>query len=81
MMAGKPILCALNVPQCPVEVYQCGFMVRSGKTADIQQAIQNLYGMPQEEREKMGQRGKEAVVKYYNYHVLAETFEKLFYSQ
>ena len=81
MMAGKPILCALNVPQCPVEVYQCGFMVRSGKTADIQQALQNLYGMPQEEREKMGQRGKEAVVKYYNYHVLAETFEKLFYSQ
>lgn len=79
MMAAKPLLCVLNVPQCPVEVYQCGLMVKSGKIEDIHRAIQSLYVMSQEEREKMGQRGKEAVIKHYNYHVLAERFEKLFY--
>lgn len=79
MMAAKPLLCVLNVPQCPVEVYQCGLMVKSGKIEDIHRAIQSLYIMSQEEREKMGQRGKEAVMKHYNYHVLAERFEKLFY--
>ena len=79
MMAGKPVLCALDVPQCLVEIYQCGIMIRSGKISDILRAIKELHDMPQEKRAQMGQRGKDAVLKYFGYPVLAKKFEKLFY--
>lgn len=78
MMAGKPVICVLDLPECAIEEYQCGIMVKSGKKEDICQAIEDLYHMSQAEREKMGRRGKEAVMKVFNYQVLAEKFEKLF---
>lgn len=78
MMAGKPIVCALNAAECPVEAYQCGIMVKSGKIEDICRAVQKVWQMPEREREAMGKRGREAVMTQFNYHVLARKFEALF---
>ena len=78
MMAGKPLLFAINTPKCLVETYQCGIVVRNGKAHKIQSAIEQLYNMSDAARREMGLRGKEAVLKYYNYTSLAKQFEKLF---
>lgn len=78
MMAGKPIVCVIDTPECLVEKYKCGIVVKSGKASEIQDAVEQLYNMPENERKEMGMRGKEAVLKHYNYIVLAEEFEKIF---
>lgn len=78
MMAGKPLICAVNAAGCAVETYECGIMVRTGKTEDICRAIERLHDMPQEERDKMGRRGMEAVRKHFTYEALAQQFERLF---
>lgn len=78
MMAGKPIVCAIDTQECLVEKYKCGIVVKSGKPSDIQKAIEQLYNSSEDERKAMGQRGKDAVLKHYNYTILAEEFGKLF---
>lgn len=78
MMAGLPIVCAIDTPECPVEKYQCGIMIRDGSALGIQKAIEKIYNMSETERKEMGLRGKKAVLKYYNYEILAEQFEELF---
>lgn len=78
MMAGKPVICAVDAPDCPVEMYGCGFMVESGEISEIQKVVEKLYSMTEDERQKMGLKGKKAVLKYFNYTALAEKFEKLF---
>ena len=78
MMAGKPIICAIDTPECLVDKYECGIVIRNGKPSEIQGAIERLFNMQEYERIEMGRKGKEAVLKYYNYTTLAEQFEKLF---
>ena len=78
MMAGRPVICAIDAPKCPVETFECGTVIRSGKASEIQKVIEQLYSVSKDERNEMGRRGKEAVLKYYNYTTLAEQFEKLF---
>lgn len=78
MMAGRPVICAIDAPKCPVEIFECGTVIRSGKASEIQKVIEQLYSVSKDERNEMGRRGKEAVLKYYNYTTLAEQFEKLF---
>ena len=78
MMAGTPIICVANIAGCLIEEYLCGIVVKSGKREDICQAIEDLYHMPQKERDRMGEKGRDAVRKHFNYQVLAERFETLF---
>ncbi len=74
MMAGKPIICAISAPQCIVKDYSCGFQVDSDDTGGIIEAIQKLRGMPNKEREKLGENGRAAVKEHYTYRVLAKQF-------
>lgn len=78
MMAGKPVICAIDVPDCPVEKYGCGIMAKSGEMPEIQRAVEKLYYMTKEERNRMGLKGKKAVLKFCNYKVLAKQFAELF---
>lgn len=78
MMSGKPVVCAVNVPECPIEECGCGFVVKSGQVVEIQNAIEQLYYMSETERVEMGLKGQNAVFEYYNYTILARKFEKLF---
>lgn len=78
MMAGKPLICAVNAAGCVVETYRCGIMIKTGKTEDICRAIEQLHDMSEEERHEIGNRGVEAARKYFTYEALANQFEKLF---
>lgn len=78
MMAGKPILCAINTPICPVEEYQCGIIVNGIDTDEIVKAAESLFRMSKDERRSMGEQGKQAVLKHFTYDILAAKFEKLF---
>ena len=78
MMAGAPIICAINTPDKIILNNQCGIMVEPNDITAIINAIETLYNMPKSEREKMGQNGKNAAIEKYNYASLAKEFENLF---
>ena len=78
MMAGKPIIYAIDTPESLIEKYGCGIAAKSGKISEIKSAMEQLYNMTEDERSEMGKKGKEAVLRYYNYTILAGRLEKLF---
>lgn len=78
MMAGKPILCAITTPDDIVIRYGCGVMAPSAQPEKIAEAINGLKNMPLEEREAMGERGRNAAKERYTYRRIAEQFTELF---
>lgn len=78
MMSGKPIILVADTPECIVEEYECGIIVRKEEIYEIKNAIERLYFMTEAERSEMGMRGKKAVLETYNYESLANQFAELF---
>jgi len=78
MMAGKPIIHSITAGNDLVQDAQCGISVPAEDSYQIALAIKKLMSMSEEERELMGNRGKEYVRRYHTYTVLAEKCEKLF---
>lgn len=78
MMGGKPLLYAVNAPNNYVRRYHCGIDIEPGNYKALVDGIYQLMNMSDEERRKLGNNGKEAVIKHYNYNVLAKKFEELF---
>lgn len=74
MMAGKPIICAIDAPRTQVEEFECGIHVSSTSPSDIVAAIEKIHHLPLAEKKRMGENGKEAIMNYYRYHKLAEIF-------
>ena len=78
MMAAKPVLFAVDTPGSPIEEYKCGIVVKTEHAGEIAANIERLFYMPELERKKMGERGKQAVQTCFNYDVLGKKFAKLF---
>lgn len=78
MMSGKPILYAVDAPNNYIEEFGCGISVLPEDTDALVCGIQKLLSMPEEERQKMGERGKQAVLTHFTYDILAEQVESLF---
>ncbi len=78
MMGGKPILFAINVAGAPVQKYGCGVMADPENIEEVVKGIEILFHMSEKEREEMGNRGREAVLKHFTYEILARRFEHLF---
>ncbi|WP_232832470.1 glycosyltransferase family 4 protein [Photorhabdus sp. CRCIA-P01] len=76
MMAGKPILCAIDAGNDPVSDVNCGITVKSGKPKDIAQALLKLSELSTDELSQMGQRGKIYALENHAYSVLADNFIK-----
>ena len=74
MMAGKPMVYAVNAPNNYAEKYHCGVTVKPGDIKSIAAGIKQLADMPQEERERLGQNGRKAVLENFEYSVLAKKF-------
>lgn len=74
MMAGKPIVCAINAPKTLVEQYDCGFMADPSDVETINSAVHKLKNMTKAQRDEMGQRGKTAVLENFTYEKLAQRF-------
>lgn len=78
MMAGKPVLFAVDTSGSPIEAYQCGIVVKPEHAGKIAANIERLFHMPEEERRKVGERGKQAVLACFTYDVLGKQFADLF---
>lgn len=78
MWAGKPVIHAVEAGNDPVKEAGCGISVPPEDPQAIADAIQTLAGMSAAEREAMGQRGKEYVMKHHDYKVIAKQFLAVF---
>jgi len=78
MYAGKPILYAINSGNRPVEEANCGISVDAENPDAIANGILKLYNLAQEERSKLGENGKNYVLKYHTYKSIADKFEEIF---
>ncbi len=74
MMAAKPVLCAINAGNDPVAEAHCGLTVAPENPKAIADGINQLANLSQAEREEMGQRGREFILKNQTYSVLADKF-------
>lgn len=78
MMSGKPILYAVDAPNNYIREFNCGISVPPEDTDALVCGIQKFLSMQKEERAKMGERGRQAVLQHFTYDVLAKQFEGLF---
>ena len=76
MMAGKPIIYAIDSFNDDVIENECGISINDcDNITEIIKAIMVLHEMSEESLRKMGENAKHAVLKKYNYTVLAKEFE------
>ncbi len=74
MMAGKPIIQAIDAGNNVVKEVACGIDIEPENPKAIADAINKLISLPQTELEKMGQNGKEFVIRNHDYKILAKKF-------
>lgn len=74
MMSAKPIIYAVEAGNDPVKEAGCGITVAPEDPEAVADAIRQLAGMSQSERENMGQRGRDYVLKNHDYRVIAQKF-------
>lgn len=74
MYSAKPILCAVDAPENPVELAKCGVLVKPGDPAGLAAAVRTLRSMPEAQRYAMGRRGKDYVLSRHTYPVIARQF-------
>ncbi len=74
MMAGKPIVCAINAPKTLVEQYSCGYMADPSDVGTINEAIHRIKAMSAQQRAEMGENGRRAVLENFTYQKLAKRF-------
>lgn len=74
MMAGKPIIQAIDAGNDHVAESGCGLTVAPEDPHAIADGIRRLMALSPAERKSMGQRGKEYVLAHHDYSVLAKRF-------
>jgi glycosyltransferase involved in cell wall biosynthesis len=77
MLAGKPVLYAINSGNHPVAETDCGIEVEPEAPDQLADAILKLAGKKEDERQGMGRRGRDYVMKNHRYEVLAADFAEL----
>ena len=74
MMAGRPILHAVEAGNDPVAEAGCGLTVAPEDPAAVAAGIRSLLALDDATRHEMGQRGRAFVLNNHTYAVLAERF-------
>jgi len=77
MYSGKPIISSISTKKDLVTMAKCGISVEAENSKAIADAIIKLYRMSPEQRAKMGQNGKEYVLKYHTYEKLALQYKEI----
>lgn len=79
MLAAKPVIYAIDAPDDPVVASGCGISCQPENVNDIAKAINMLADKTPTEREAMGRRGHDWLIKNREYSILAAKFlEKVF---
>lgn len=71
MMCARPIVWAIESANDPVAEANCGITVPPEEPDKLANAILELYNLSEKERQEMGMRGYEYVMKYHSTPVLA----------
>ncbi|HOU95416.1 MAG TPA: glycosyltransferase family 4 protein [Bacteroidales bacterium] len=74
MMAGKPIVQAIDAGNNIVKDANCGVYVEPENVEEISSAILKIKSLAHEEREQMGNNGKEYVIEKHSYNILVNNF-------
>lgn len=74
MMAGKPIVQAIDAGNNLVEEANCGLYAKPENIESIKDAILKIKELSTDKREELGRNGKEFVLKYHTYTVLSKKF-------
>lgn len=74
MMAGKPILYAVNAPNNYIAEYNCGVSLMPESVDDLVEGIRKLMKLTEKERFEMGYNGHVSAVKHFDYRVIAKNF-------
>lgn len=72
MMAGKPIVHAVEAGNDPVAEAGCGFTVAPGDANSVRHAILKLTALSHSKRQVMGERGKQFILAKHTYPVLVK---------
>ena len=74
MMAGRPVLMAIDAGNDPVGEAKCGLTVMPEDSQAIAQGIRYLLNLNVDERQEMGRCGRDYILKNHTYSVLAQRF-------
>ena len=73
-MAAKPIISAISAGNDLISEAQCGITVEPENPQAIADGILKLAALSEEEREAMGKRGRDYILKNQTYDILAKRF-------
>lgn len=76
MASGKPIVQAIEASNNLVQLGQCGVNAEPESVESVKTAILELAMLPKEQREKMGENGRDYVFEHHAYSKLAEKYLK-----
>ena len=77
MMAGKPVIQAIDAGNDPVAESGCGISIEPENPQALADAIKTMMKMPFEKRQEMGNAGKTHVLLHHDYSVLADRFLRI----
>lgn len=78
MLAKKPILESSNLIKDPVELSNCGIIVKPENAEAIVDGVLKFYNLSTIEINKFGLNGYDYVKKYHNFEYLSDEYSKLF---
>jgi glycosyltransferase involved in cell wall biosynthesis len=74
MLAGKPVIHAVEAGNDPVVESACGISCEPENSVAVVESVRKLLDCSEEERRFMGQRGRDHVIGHFSYEVLAKRF-------
>lgn len=78
MLSKTPVIVSSRRIKDPVELSNCGIIVKPENALAIKDGILKFYNMPKEELKIMGEKGYDYVKKYHNFDYLSDKYIKLF---
>ena len=76
MYSGKPLLLSYSGRHDPVEEFSAGLKVQAEDPEALAEVIRQMADMPEAERRQLGQNGRDAAIKAYDYNSQALQLEK-----
>ncbi|MCX7953885.1 MAG: glycosyltransferase family 4 protein [Bacteroidales bacterium] len=77
MMAGKPIVFAINTKNSIVEQANCGVVVEPENYIDIANGIMKVCNLSESEKEELKNRSVNFILNYHTYEKIANNFVKI----
>ena len=74
MMAGCAVLHSVEAGNDPVQEAQCGISVAPESALAVAKGVRQMIALGADERARMGQRGRDFILRHHTYQVLARRF-------